>query len=167
MLKTIVRIAVFGIVFLSGITIVGQQAPVMKDTPASKDLVEKSKSYAKDKQALATAVQQAQTALNQKIADLQAQQVTQNKSLHEALLKDKKYRDTIVHIDEVQKQIADASADAQKQLLAQTGNLQSTTAIGDVEIKLLEGVVKRESDLPDNATWNIEMQQWSFPPEKK
>jgi ABC-type transporter Mla subunit MlaD len=135
----------------------------IKDTPASQHLIELSKKFVADQQAIQPAQQQAQAVLDKKLKPIQDELNTQMKALHDQAAADKKYKSLIQHIDDLQKQINDAVNDARVKLNTDLGTLQQNSQMEQNQITGLLPVVKQENSLPDDARYSIDTQKWTLP----
>lgn len=165
-MKSAIRIALFIAVFFAAA--VAQQAPkptevAVKDTPASQSLIELSKKYVADNQTFQTARQQAISTLDQKVKVLQDELAKQQKALHDQESSDKKYKPMIDQIDDLQKQIADAGADANKKFAAEIGTVQQNIGVELAQINALISVVKSENSLSADAQYATDTQKWTVP----
>jgi len=167
-MKSAIRIVLFIAVFFAAAAIVAQQAPkptevAVKDTPASQSLIELSKKYVADNQTFQTARQQAISTLDQKVKALQDELAKQQKALHDQESSDKKYKPMIDQIDDLQKQIADAGADANKKFAAEIGTVQQNIGVELAQINALISVVKSENSLSADAQYATDTQKWTVP----
>ena len=135
----------------------------IKDTPASQSLIELSKKYVADNQTFQTARQQAISTLDQKVKVLQDELAKQQKALHDQEASDKKYKPMIDRIDDLQKQIADAGADANKKFAAEIGTVQQNIGVELAQINALISVVKSENSLSADAQYATDTQKWTVP----
>ena len=167
-MKSAIRIVLFIAVFFAAAAIVAQQAPkptevAVKDTPASQSLIELSKKYVADNQTFQTARQQAISTLDQKVKALQDELAKQQKALRDQEASDKKYKPMIDRIEDLQKQIADAGADANKKFAAEIGTVQQNIGVELAQINALISVVKSENSLSADAQYATDTQKWTVP----
>lgn len=163
-MKRAIRIIAFTAIFFVGMVVAAQTPPdvKIKDTPAAKNLVDLSQKWVKEKSTLDTALQQARTVLDQNITALKSEIVDEQKKLDDELAKDKKYRDQYQHIVDLQKQLADASENAQKKLEATINPVIEQSNFDAIQINVLITVVRQENGLPDTAAYDRQTQKWTI-----
>lgn len=142
-------------------------AQTVKPSPASEALDHASQDLASTQKSLDTAVNQARStadanskALQQKMGELQ-------KALLDELKSDKKYKDQIAAFEAVQKQIQTQGQEAGMKFQQEAGPMQSSIAKDRALIEGLIPIVRKENDLPDNATYDQATQKWNVPTAKK
>lgn len=133
---------------------------IVKDTPASDALNAAAKDMQAAQKVLASETQQATVALeaSQKTLTAQLQEVT--KKLNDEIRADKKYKPMFEQMDALQKQLQGLQGEAQQKFQQQSGAMQSKVTTDKALIEGLVPVVRKESGLPDSATYESATQTW-------
>jgi predicted RNase H-like nuclease (RuvC/YqgF family) len=138
----------------------------VNDTPASEELAQLVKDQAADKAAFDTKVQQANFTYDQNTKALKNQITAAQKDLNDKLTADKKYKPLLDNITNLQKQLTDNGSKIQADFNKEAGPLQQKLNLEANEIQGLIPVVKKENNLPDNATFDPVTGKWSVPEKK-
>lgn len=132
----------------------------VKSSPAEDSLVSMAKQNTDAQKAINDIFQQAKASLDAKNKPIQDEMKSRSA----------KYQ---AEIDKLNAKIADGNKDLQAQLnanaqAAQQDFQQKTAifqkeAVSDQTLQVLEGIVRKEADLPASATFDAGTQQWSIP----
>jgi ABC-type transporter Mla subunit MlaD len=141
--------------------------PEVQDTPASQALVKTAKELAETRTALDTAHQQAQSALDQNKQSLQKALNEAFADLNAKLKDDKKYKPMMDRIETIQKQINTADSEANATYQQKVGPLLQKLNVDKPLVDGLIPIVRDESKLPANATFDEKTQKWTVPKDAK
>jgi small-conductance mechanosensitive channel len=135
----------------------------VKSTAAQDALVELAKSQAADEAALNVKVQQANSTLDQSKKALTDQLQAVSKDLNEKLQQDKKYKPSLDQITDLQKKLQDLQQTASANFQKDAGQLQQKLQTERAQVEGLIPVVKKEDDMPLEASFDYKTQKWFIP----
>ena len=153
----------YAMIFMLATVVHAQTEVKVKDTPASTTLVQLAKSQVQDQKEASDKFQQARTMLDQTTKDLSGKIQAIQKELQDQLQKDKKYKPMLDQIDALNKQLDTARQNAQQQYSKDTGSIQQKLSSETAQVQGLIPVVRKENDLPDTATFDLNTQKWTVP----
>jgi DNA repair ATPase RecN len=156
-------------ILFAAATILSAQATdlTVKDTPASQALIQAAKEQAVDQAAFNTKLQQARYSLDTSNKAPSDQLTAAQKDLEAKVKSDKKYKPLFDKIAALQKQLTDNNSKAQSDFAKDTGPIQQRVQSESRQIQALLPIVRKESGLPDNATYDPATNKWVVPAAKK
>lgn len=160
------KVLLVPVLLLSAI-VMAQTPATIKSSPAADALVQASKDYNTEKASFDTSLQQARSSLDQNQKDLQKQLTDLQKELGDQLKADKKYKPMLDKIESLQKQVTDLSTTAQREFDQKVGPIATKMNSDKGLIDGLIPIVRKENNLPDNATYDPATQKWTTPAETK
>ena len=160
------RILIIGLGFLFGVILFAQSPVAVKDSAASQVLNQTAKEHAADQAAFNTKLQQARYSLDQSNKDLQKQIQDLQKTLQDKLKADKHYKDLLDQIDALQKKFNENSQRANEAFQRSLAGLPQKIQTENAQMQSLIDVVRKENNLPADATYNEEKQIWTITPAK-
>jgi DNA repair ATPase RecN len=138
-----------------------------KPSPAAEALANAAKEMADSQKSFDVGIQQARSSEETTSKALIKQLTDANKSLHDKLEADKKYKPLVDQIDTMQKQIQGLDNDMRTKFTQQYGPIQQKIAADKALIDGLVPIVRKENGWPDSATYDYTTQTWKGLPEKK
>lgn len=152
------------VLFISSIAIAQNTTPVaVKPSPASDALVKASQDMQAGQKSFDTILSHARVAAESSQKSLQADIQKANADLMAELKADKKYKDKLASIDELQKKLNTIGQQAEQKFQQEAGPIKNEINKDKALIDGLTPVVRKENDLPDTAKFDSATQKWTAP----
>ena len=138
----------------------------IKDTPAAQSLSKLAAEQKADSANINTVFQQARAGLDQSAKSLNEEVQKAQKDLQDKLKEDKHYKPLLDHIADVQKQLQALNGKATTDYQKVVGPVQQKLNTELADIHALIPVVRKENNLPDDASFDMNTGKWTLPAKK-
>jgi len=135
----------------------------VKSSPASDALVKAAQELVTEQKSFDTMISQARSASEASQKSLQAEIQKANAELQAELKSDKKYKGKLNKIDTMLKQLQSSQQEAQSKFTQESSPIQSAIYKDKALIEGLSPVVRKENNLPADATFDPVTQKWTSP----
>jgi seryl-tRNA synthetase len=139
---------------------------VVQSSAAEDELISVAKAETADKAALDSKLQTARGELDSVTKTLSDEIQATGKTLNDEIKADKKYKPLLDKIADLQTKLKDAQTKVQTEFQSSAGVLQQKVSTEDAQVQALTKVVKKDSGLPDSATFDVATQKWTVPDKK-
>lgn len=148
--------------FLSSLA--AAQVPVtIKPSPASDALNQAAQESVNKQKSYDTILSKARIAADANQKSVQSELQKANAALLAELKVDKKYKDKLDAIDNLQKQLNTSGQQAEQKFQQEAGPIQNEINKDKALIDGLTPVVRKENDLPETAKFDSATQKWTAP----
>lgn len=153
--------------FLIGSVAMAQTSVTVKSSPAVDALNHAAQDLTTEQKSLDTILQQARSNVDASQKSIQAELQKANTDLLKDLKADKKYKDRIAALEEMQKRLQTIGQQAEQKYQQEAGSIQNKVNTDKALIDGLIPVVRSENNLPTTATYDQATQKWTVPQEPK